>query len=270
MFDYHMHTAFSADSRADMDEMVQTAIQQGLKEICFTEHIDYDYPDDSIVFDLDYEAYTKKITEVQEKYRRDITVKKGVELGIQPHLFDRYDELMSKTEWDFVICSMHTVENKSLHYGEIFEGRTLDQAFEVYYDEFTHCIQHFKEYNILGHVDLIKRYSHSFVEEKTDNLFHDELAKMFDIIIPEGKGIELNTSGVRYGLDHNLAAPDVLRLYHEMGGEVITVGSDAHRPSEIAFQFKESLALLKDIGFKYITTFENRKPTFHSIDSLHI
>lgn len=264
MFDYHMHTSFSADSRADMQEMIETAIAKGLTEICFTEHIDYDYPDDTIVFDLDYDAYTETIERYKKQFQNDITIKKGVELGIQPHLFERYDALMAKTSFDFVICSMHTVENKSLHYGEIFEGRTLDEAFAVYYDEFYHCLQHFKDYNVLGHVDLIKRYA----KETTPNLFHDELAEIFDLIIPEGKGIELNTSGTRYGLSHNLASPDVLQLYKDRGGEIITLGSDAHRPSEIAHEFRESLDLLQSIGFKYVTTFENRKPLMHKITSL--
>lgn len=159
---------------------------------------------------------------------------------------------------------MHTTDKKSLHYKEIFEGRTVEEAYQLYYDELLACIKNFKRFNVLGHVDLVKRYS----DEPSSNLFHEELATIFKEIIPEGKGIELNTSGVRYGLSHAMPSDDVLKLYKQCGGEIITLGSDAHRVSELAFQFRESLELLQSIGFDYITTFEKQEPVFHSIKQL--
>ena len=125
-------------------------------------------------------------------------------------------------------------------------------------------MKNYKQFNILGHVDLVKRYT----KKPCDNPFHSELTEIFNIIIPEGKGIELNTSGVRYGLTNGMPSDDILKLYKQCGGEIITLGSDAHKPEDIAFQFGESLQLLQSIGFKYITTFDNQKPTFHSISNL--
>ncbi|CAM3143172.1 histidinol-phosphatase HisJ family protein [Filibacter tadaridae] len=264
MFDYHMHSHFSADCSISTEKMVIGAIEKGMEEICFTEHIDYDYPDESIVFEFDLHAYDTEIKELQKKYAERIRIKKGVEIGVQPHLLKRYEELITAEAFDFVICSMHTVERKGLHYGDIFIGKTVEEAYKTYYDELTYCVKNFNQYNVLGHVNLIKRYA----KEEVDNNFHTELRELFNVLIPAGKGIELNTSGVRYGLPSGLPSDDILKLYKQCGGEIITVGSDAHRETDIAFQFKESLQLLQTIGFKYITTFDQQKPSFHSIEQL--
>ncbi|MEZ7170556.1 histidinol-phosphatase HisJ family protein [Sporosarcina sp. OR05] len=261
MFDYHMHSSFSADCTVEMEEMVKGAIAKGLSEICFTEHIDYDYPDENFVFDFDKKKYGERIDTLQHKYANQIRLKKGVEFGVQPHILDQYNELVKKETFDFIICSLHTVQRKGLHFGEIFEGRTVEEASQLYYDELLNCVKHFEKYSILGHIDLIKRYAPQLVQ----NNFHDVLREIFQLIIPAGKGIELNTSGVRYGLPNGLPSDDILKLYKECGGEMITLGSDAHKPDDIGFQFQESRELLKSIGFRYVTTFDKLQPTFHAI-----
>lgn len=264
MFDYHLHSDFSADCKVPMEEMVVGAIQKGLTKICFTEHVDYEYPDDSIHFDVDFDQYNGEIDRLRTKYEGVIQIRKGIEIGVQPHILKQYEQLMKKESFDFIICSMHTTDQKSLHYKEIFEGRTVEEAFKLYYDEYLTCIKNFKQFNVLGHVDLIKRYT----DTPSKELFHDELKAIFDELIPYGKGIEINTSGVRYGLSHALPSKDVLKLYKACGGEIITLGSDAHRVSELAFEFRESLQLLQSVGFEYITTFDKQKPTFHEIKKL--
>ncbi|PIC56054.1 histidinol-phosphatase [Sporosarcina sp. P12(2017)] len=264
MFDYHMHSAFSADCEIPMEEMAKASIAKGLTEICFTDHIDYEYPDETIHFDFDKIEYAQKILQLNEQFDGQLTIKKGVEIGLQPDLLHLYEELMDEHEFDFVICSLHTVENKSLHYRELFEDRSTEAAFETYYKELLYCVQNYKRYSVLGHADLIKRYT----DQPPANLFHDYLEKIFNTIIPDGKGIELNTSGTRYGLPHNMPSEDILRLYKQCGGEIITLGSDAHRTTEIAHEFKESLELYQSIGFNYLATFTEGQPEFHKISSL--
>ncbi|MDW0117080.1 histidinol-phosphatase HisJ family protein [Sporosarcina thermotolerans] len=264
MFDYHMHSSFSKDCTVEMEDMVKGAIAKGLTEICFTEHIDYDFPDDAIEFDFDKQKYTERIEELRQLYDGQIIIRKGVEIGVQPHILQRYDEMLNAESFDFIICSMHTVERKGLHYGEIFKGKTAEEASISYYNELLHCVKNFDNYSVLGHIDLIKRYAPEIVQ----NDFHAILTEIFNHIIPAGKGIELNTSGVRYGLSNGLPSDDILKLYKQCGGEIITLGSDAHKPEHIAFQFKESLELVKSIGFSYITSFNNQEPVFHPIDKL--
>ncbi|MEC5424621.1 histidinol-phosphatase HisJ family protein [Virgibacillus sp. C22-A2] len=261
MFDYHIHSNFSADCETPMEKTIEQAIKFGMKEICFTEHIDYEYPDKSIIFEFDLAAYDKKIKEMQSVYADRISVKKGLEIGVQPHLLQRYNELLNKEYFDFVICSMHTTEKKDLHSGDFFKNKTVDKAYEAYYNELLYCVKNYKEFNILGHLDLVKRYT----KQNSKYDFHDIIKSIFQEIIYAGKGIEINTSGFRYGLENGMPSSDILKLYKECGGEIITVGSDSHVETTVGFGVKDSLELLKSIGFSYVSTFEGRKPLFHSI-----
>lgn len=265
MFDYHMHSHFSADCSVPMENMVLTAIKKGLTEICFTEHIDYEYPDKDFIFEFDLEEYDQMLHNLQQKYSGQIRIKKGIELGLQPHLLDRYEKLMNEVDFDFSICSMHTTDKKGLHSGDLFKDRTINEAYKVYYEELLYCVQNFKQFSVLGHLDLVKRYT---IDQQPDANFHEIITEIFKEIIPAGKGIELNTSGVRYGLPSGMPSDDILKLYKQCGGEIITLGSDAHRESELAFEFRESLELLESIGFKYIATFDQQEPNFHLIDQL--
>lgn len=264
MFDYHIHSDFSADCDTPMEETIEKAISLGLEEICFTDHIDYDYPDKDWVFEFDLNEYGKKIKKVQTKYRDKIIIKKGIEFGLQPHLLDRYKQLMRKENFDFVICSMHAVEGKDLHSGEFFAGKTVEETYEVYYKELLSCIKEYKDFSILGHLDLVKRYT----KEKSRDNFHDITREIFKEIIPAGKGIELNTSGYRYGLESGMPSLDILQLYKECGGEIITIGSDSHSSETLAYQFGRSLEQIQAAGFEYIASFTEGEPEFHKIDRI--
>lgn len=263
MFDYHMHSAFSADCSVATENMVIAAINKGLTEICFTEHIDYEYPDKDFIFEFDLDKYGQIITSLQQKYEGKIRIKKGIELGLQPHLLHRYEQLMNQEDFDFAICSMHTIDKKDLHSGALFKDRTIDEAYEVYYEELLYCVQNFKQFSVLGHLDLVKRYT---IDRQSKLDFDEIITEIFKEIIPAGKGIELNTSGVRYGLPSGMPSEDILKLYKQCGGEIITVGSDAHHKSDLGFDIRKSLELLDSIGFEYIATFDRQEPRYHKID----
>lgn len=259
--DYHMHSDFSADCETPMEETVKTAIEKGLTEICFTEHIDYEYPDTSIDFSLDTALYHKKIKEMQAKYTGLIQVKKGVEIGVQPHLLERYEQLIQEETFDFIICSEHTTNRQDLHSKALFQNRSTKEAYELYYKELLECVTRFESYSVLGHLDLIKRYQ----VPDSDADFTEIITDIFNTIIPKGKGIEVNTSGFSYGLDHHMPSEDILRLYKACGGEIITIGSDAHEKEHVGRHFTEVARLLQEIGFEYLCTFNKRKPAFHPI-----
>lgn len=264
LFDYHLHSNFSADCETPMEETIEQAISLGLKAICFTEHIDYEYPDSTIHFELDLQRYDEQINEMKQRYQGQIKIKKGVEIGVQPHILHKYEALMAQESFDFIICSMHTTNKQGLHSGDLFNNRTIEEAYELYYKELLQCIKNYKEYSVLGHLDLVKRYTN----EKCTNDFHQLIREIFEVIIPEGKGIEINTSGYRYGINSSMPSSDILKLYKLCGGEIITLGSDSHVASTVADHFKKSLQLLDFLGFKYVATYTNKQPTFHKIQSL--
>ncbi|TFB21716.1 histidinol-phosphatase HisJ family protein [Filobacillus milosensis] len=261
MHDYHMHSTFSADCKAPMEKMAEAAVKQGLQSICFTDHIDYDYPDTSIVFDVDLNKYEEAYQKARRQYEGKLDIRKGIELGIQPHLVKQYKDLVKANSFDFIILSMHTTDKKDLHSGRLFEGCTLDEAYEKYYSELLDCVKRFDQFSILGHIDLVTRYKY----EDGVHHFHEVMEEIFKTIIPRGQGIEINTSGYKYYMNRLLPSKDILQLYYDMGGEIITVGSDAHRPERVGDRIDEAYELLREIGFKYVSTFKNREVEFHKL-----
>ncbi len=263
-YDYHVHSNFSTDCSIAMEEMVKSAMDAGLKELAFTDHYDQDYKDATISFELDIESYCKEIDRLKEKYLSKIKIKKGIELGVQPHILKDLSNLVSKYDFDFVIASMHTCDQKDLHVGDFFRDKTPMESYKKYYEELYFCEKNFEEFNVIGHLDLPKRYSNHTPPQKPE-LFFDILEELFKNLIDQGKGIEVNTSGLRSSCKESLPSKEVLKLYKSLGGEILTLGSDCHYSEHLGYQFPEIYEMLKNIGFRYITTFENQKPTFIKI-----
>ena len=125
LWDCHMHSSFSADSNTSMEDMIRESIRCGLSGICFTEHLDPDYPPtpDNETFELDLDGYRNTLFSLKEKYQSDLEVRFGIELGVQPHLSDFFKELLESVPFDFVIGSSHVVHGYDPYYGEFFRGR---------------------------------------------------------------------------------------------------------------------------------------------------
>src|SRR5690606_5708024 len=211
MFDYRVHSDFSADCQTPMEKTILKGIEYGFKEICFTEHIDYDYPDASIIFEFDLELYDRRVKQMQEKYGNHIGIKKGIEIGVEPDFINRYQELLTSHDFDFVICSMHTTNRIDLHSGRYFQKKTVDEAYANYYEELLYCVQHLEDFSVVGHLDLVKRY-----KQGSEKDFHEIITEILKVVILKGKGIELNTSGYRYGLNSGMPSTDILTLYKEL------------------------------------------------------
>lgn len=143
------------------------------------------------------------------------------------------------------------------------EGRSQEEYNFRYYEEMLRVVLEFDDFDVLAHVDLISRYdpAGSYPFEKIKDILTD----IFKIIIEKGKGIEINTSSWHYGLADTMPSGDILRLYHSLGGEIVTIGSDAHKPEYIGDHFEDARNILKEIGFTKIYTFEKHKPIPHDI-----
>lgn len=267
MFDFHMHTDFSPDSSMTMVEAIETAIKKKLQIICFTDHVDYDYDGENSEFVINYTDYFQHIEGLRERYKNKIMIRTGVEFGLQPHLADRYTKDMQKSPFDFIIGSIHSVAKTDLYTGSFFNKRNQREAYEDYYRDMRSIIDNFQGYSVIGHLDVIKRYG-AFDVILPFESYRDIVEDILITLIEKGKGIELNTSGIRYKLGDYHPSEDIIKLYHSLGGEIITIGSDAHSPQQIAFDFDNALEFLRKVGFKYVTTFSELKPEFHRIDGL--
>ena len=273
--DYHTHTIFSDDSEYPMEECVKDAIYIGIKEICFTDHVDYgvkyDLKDlkpeevEGKILNVDFEKYFAELDRVRELYKDEISIKNGLEFGIQKHTISKFENLFEKSPLDFVIMSVHEINDKELWDHSFQDGKTEEEYYRLYFENIYYLVQNYHNYSVLGHLDLLKRYDEKdgynpFVENK------EIITKILKYIIADGKGIELNTSTKKYHLDDLMPSRDILKLYLELGGEILTIGSDSHSKKDLLNSHIEELKQeLRDIGFKKFCTFEKMKPIFHEL-----
>lgn len=285
--DYHLHCEFSDDSRERMETQIERAIELKLDEICFTDHVDYgikkDWSEGNIVWrggdamssgvegkdplaNVNYPEYFSKIDRMRETYKGQIVIKKGLEFGIQSITADQFRELYNKyrDELDFVLFSMHQVNNLEFWTQDFQRGKTQKEYNEEYYREIYETQKIFKDYSVLAHLDLIIRYDKNGVYP-FENV-KDMIAEILKLAIADGKGIELNTSSWKYGLSDTQPSRAILKLYKDLGGRILTVGSDAHVAKMLADHLDEGYRILRDeIGFKEICTFEKMQPVFHAL-----
>ena len=278
--DYHVHTNFSDDSNYDMEQVVKDAIDLKIDELCFTDHVDYGIkkdwddpgkmnyrkggigePAQMPIANVDYPNYYKKIKELQNKYKDIIQIKFGLEFGMQRHTIHKYEALFSRYPFDFIILSVHQINNQEFWTNDFQKGKKQDEYIMEYYNEILYLIQHYKDYSVLGHLDLINRYDPigNYPFEKIKPI----LTKILSTIIFDGKGIEVNTSSHRYELSDSTPSKDILKLYKELGGTIITIGSDSHKPEHLGAYIDETKEELKKLGFSSYCTFDKMSPIFH-------
>lgn len=262
LWDTHMHSAFSGDSDAPQDAMINAAIKKWLDGICFTDHLDMDYPDGLELFLLDLPAYTASVLAQKEHYRDRIPVRLGLELGLQPQLSEVYTDILAQYPFDFVIGSSHVVHGMDPYYAEFYEGRNEEECYREYFESIAENIRAFDGFDVYGHIDYVVRYGPNRNNDYSYTKYADVIDEILKLLIEKGKGIEINTGGFKYGLGHPNPTEEIIARYRELGGEIITVGADAHAPAHIAYDFGKVPSILKKAGFRYFTVFKERKPEF--------
>lgn len=262
LIDYHLHTSFSNDCNVPMEDVIRNAISKGAKEIALTDHVDYDYPNLKYSFLINFDEYIVEFNKLKEKYNKEINMRLGIEIGYQPHIEDKINQLISNFPFDFVICSSHTADKLDFLNGDFFIGKTQKNAYLRYFENVLYSVENFHNYDVYGHLDFIIRYGNYEKKFLSYLDYTDIVDAILKNIIESNHGIEVNTSGFRYGLGQTHPQFDIVRRYKELGGEIITIGSDAHFTRDIFSNFEIVNAYLQSIGFKYIATFKQRKPYF--------
>lgn len=267
--DYHLHSAFSGDSTAPMEAMILRAIDAGLTEMCFTEHMDLDYPvtldTPPGFFEANLDACLFDLLRYRETYADRIKIRFGIELGMQPHLAVQNARIAKAFDFDFIIASTHIVNHMDPYLPSYFEGRSDEEGYRAYFEEILLCMETFSDFDVYGHIDYVIRYGKSRDADYSYEKYQDLFDRMIDLLLEKGKGIECNTGGLRKGLKEVHPCTEFLRRYRKRGGSIITVGSDAHTPADIAADFDRAADALSACGFTHYCTFEKRIPRFHSL-----
>lgn len=261
--DVHTHSSFSTDSTEPLWELAAAAVGKGLKTLCITEHHDFDYPTEG-EFLLDVPAYRGELLRTREEFSGRLEILLGVELGLLDYAAPRLYEFAKSGGFDFIIGSAHQIDGLDPYYPEYFDEMGDRGGITHFFDAMLSSVKAFDDFDVLGHFDYIVRYSHAKSYNPAD--YREVIDEILKTVIAKGKGIEINTAGVgKLGYPH--PNPFVLKRYKELGGKIVTIGSDAHDRTRVAADFDKAEQALRQAGFKYYAVFRGRKPTFYTIDN---
>lgn len=259
--DYHLHSYYSGDSQAPMEAIIQSAVQKGLCEICFTDHMDLAFPEKyDIVFEFDLPKYMEELKALQNKYEGLLKIRSGIELGLQPFLSEKLDSLLKGTPFDFVIGSVHLVNGLDPYYDEFWSEKSEYEGCLEYFQTILNNLSAFKNFDSLGHIDYIVRYGPSKGQNYSFEAFGEIIEEILNFLIKNDIALEINSAGLKYGLDFPHPKPEIIKRYFELGGRLITLGSDAHKPEHVAYSFSKLADILYNIGFREYYIFRNRIP----------
>ncbi len=260
--DSHIHSWFSGDSNTDPEKMILKAIELNMNTLTFTEHMDFNFPLENLDFTLDSDKYFNEINLLKDKYKEKIEILIGLESGLESRYHDKIKAFALSKPFDFIIGSTHLVNGRDPYSNDYFEGRSDKEGFNEYFLATLDNLKNNEDFDVYGHIDYIVRYSPNKNENYSYFDFIDIIDEILITIIEMGKGIEINTAGYKYGLNSPNPDFNVIKKYKELGGEIITIGSDAHSPEHIGFHFNDAVNILKMSGFKHCNIFKERKPIY--------
>lgn len=265
--DYHTHSATSPDGQLTVSELAEAAVRAGLDEICVTDHVDTVlWGDHRPREHFDWSRLLRELPEARETYTGRLAIRLGAELGEAPMGFDRAEKLLGEApKLDFVIGSVHMAGEKFKHFDLYYIEKNSETYYHRVIDSYLEDVlrlARWGRFSVLGHLTLPLRYmNENLGEQMTFDGYYDQCREIFRALIESGCGIECNTNR------GNVPLPDapLLKLYRETGGEIITIGSDAHSAEYVGCCVRETQALLRTCGFRYFCTFEGGKPTFRKL-----
>lgn len=261
--DSHLHTSFSGDSKTPPREQAEAALRLGMTEICITDHHDYGTREMTpIDFTLDLPPYLSAMNALREEYAGRLTINIGIELGLMLREKEYLVNLEKKLPVDYIIGSSHFVDGYDVYDREYFAGRSEEASYLRYFESTLERVQAMDCFDSLGHLDFVVRYGPTKNQNYRPADYQEIIDEILKLLIARGKALECNTAGFKYGLGHPHPCEEILKRYRELGGELLTVGSDAHRSVEVGGAFQQTEELLKACGFRYYTVYHSRKPDF--------
>ncbi len=261
--DYHIHSRFSVDSEAEMRASCQAAMDRGIDEIAFTDHLDFGPCDREEPFPT--QTYLAAIQKCRDLHGARLDIRAGIEIG-EPHLFrQEVVEALGTGDFDVVLGSAHYAKGMQPAWFEEFFEQPLDQAYEAYFSQVVDLAQN-GDFDVLAHLDLVKRDARGFGKPYDGpGPYGDMIRGALRALVERGKGMELNTSPLRRGQPEPCPSMEILRWYRELGGEILTLGSDAHAPEAVGAHVDVALDMAAAAGFQKLATFSHRTMAWRGI-----
>ena len=259
--DYHVHSTHSKDGKNTVLETCEAALEQGLREICFTEHLEFDRLDPDYGF-LNWEAYTASVAEARARYAGRLVIRQGLEFDFRRSYGSEPAEVLPTMPCDFRIGSVHAAAGRYL-FNLTKEPAPADHDLREIMAEYLAEVEALAASNLasaIGHFDYVYKQLPGLVRPLRDEKYWREVERILARCVETGTALEVNT---HHMLDRALemaADVEILRRYRALGGRRVTVGSDAHRREDLKHNFAAAEQALRAAGFDAVTGFQSLRP----------
>ncbi|MFA9463892.1 MAG: histidinol-phosphatase HisJ family protein [Velocimicrobium sp.] len=258
--DCHAHSCFSSDCSTPVELMIEQAILFSFDTFYLTDHMDFDFPDteEGLDFLFSPSDYFKTLSGLKKKYEDTIKIMVGIELGLKTtaSVKKQIGKLLNEYSFDLIIGSTHLVDNLDPYHSSYWEGRSEKEGLAHFFRATLENTKAYPNVNVLGHLDYAIRYSPSKGINFSFEAYQSILEEILTFIIANDIALEVNTAGFKHGLNKPNPNPDIIKRYLDLGGSMISIGSDGHVPSYYGYRFEETRTLLLDLGVTHYTTFE--------------
>lgn len=262
IYDTHMHTV-NSDGKNTVEEMCQYALNQGISGITITDHADMNFYESRDTYNRIKKAIGD-IRNAQADYAGRLEVMCGIELGEYLYAPESAKKILDLTDYDCVLCSVHFVPAarwdkpyNRIVFSEDGTDEELREYLRLYFDLLSNTVDAF-DFDVLAHIACPVRYMTTKHARATDVMeFAPKIREILQKVIDRNVALEWNTAGLRQN-------EEIFSMYREMGGQLVTLGSDAHLCEDICEHFDEAKQHLKQCGFTHYHYFKNRNP--HSVE----
>ena len=268
--DGHNHTKhFSADAGQSIYELISEAQSKGFTRIGITEHYEIDYPDDGLNWMFDLEEYNKAFEQWRAIAGDRFELLKGIEFGYQTHVAEEIDKVAASIPLDVVLLSVHLFRGQDFYVERGCYKLPAKDLHSEYINTMAEMCEKCNNFDVVAHYDYINRYA----DNKNDFITYEETPKeidrLFEVMIAKEKALEINTKSIQKhkdgGFTRWLPDADIIKRYLEMGGKLITLGSDSHFPGTFAVSFNEAVEYLRSLGIKETVYYKDHKPHFEAL-----
>ena len=243
--DRHLHTHFSCDSDEKTENVIERAIALGMKEICITDHCDIDL---GPLWYMPVREYAAEMERLRDEYKDRIQLHIGIEMGLNPEYNEQIKAVLDSYPFELVIGSIHTMQGDDPYYREHFKMDDRE-FYRVYFETALERLKNSGGFNVFGHFDYVVRYGEQKGGSYDPREFADVIDEILKELISRNIALELNTGGLRKGIDFVHPHEYILTRYRELGGRLISIGSDAHLYGNVGTGFEKAEEVMKAFGF---------------------
>lgn len=258
ILDFHAHSDFSVDGMSSIENYCKRAKALGFSQIGFTEHLDFN-PVDLGYGEYDYEKNLSEILRIRGMFENDLKILFAAEVTYEKKFEKDIRVYLKNRRFDYRIGSVHLIDSKAISRIDeenYFAGKTEEEAYLPYFLELKNAAQS-GMFDVIGHFDLIKRYGVTFFGKFNSGKYNSEITEILELMIKNNIALEINSSGLRQNPKETYPSLKIIKLYKELGGDLITIGSDSHSTEFLGSGTEDAIKIARSAGFDKIVTFEN-------------